>query len=278
MRSGDFSLVELQNWMQGMLVKYVPVTNSRGGEAIRVEEMVNSSKRLNATHHLDIYRHSYIARLRACMQNQFSVLAYALGTDLFEAFADQYLDTYPSESYTLNTLGENFATFLEETRPDAAFDEKEDWPDFMIELAGFEYALSVIFDEHAEEQNHVATAETPDDQLKLAPVFHLFQHQYPVCKYYLDFSQQQDPELPFPEESYCVVTRRNYKLGLFTIRAAQYYFLLSMQQGKSVDEAKQGLTNNFNFAPQKVDTIWPEWKRNFIASGFFDELRGCELK
>ncbi|WP_259070466.1 DNA-binding domain-containing protein [Mucilaginibacter sp. X4EP1] len=272
MGGDDFSLVELQNWMQGMLVKYVPVTNSRGGEAVTVEDLVNSSKRLNAIRHLDIYRHSYIARLRACMQNQFSALTYALGADLFEAFADQFLDTYPSESYTLNTLGEKFATFLEETRPDKELNEKETWPDFMIELAGFEYALSVIFDEPAEEHRPIATEETPDGNLRLAPVFHLFKHQYPVCKYYLDFSQQQEPELPFPEESYCVVTRRNYKLGLFTIRAAQYYFLLRMQQGKSVELAKQDLISGFKFKADDVDAIWPQWKKNFITSGFFDAV------
>jgi Putative DNA-binding domain len=268
----SFSLIELQNWMQGMLVKHVPVSDNHRGEVIKIEEMVNSSKRLNAIHHLNIYRHSYIARLRACMQNQFSALAYALGADLFEAFADQYLDTYPSESYTLNTLGEKFASFLEKTRPDAELDEKETWPDFMIELAGFEYALSVIFDEHAEEHHPIATLDTADNQLKLTPVFHLFQHQYPVCKYYLDFSQQQEPELPFSEESYCVINRRNYKLGLFTVKGAQYYFLLSMQQGRSVDEAKQDLISRFNFNPADVDAIWPEWKKNFITSGFFDAV------
>src|SRR6202008_4858565 len=111
-----------------------------------VEDIVNQSQRLSAVHHLDLYRHSYIARLRSCMQSQFSALAYALGSELFELFADQYLDTYPSESYTLNTLGEKFAIFLQEPRPDAGQEPKETWPDFMIELAGFEYALSKIFD------------------------------------------------------------------------------------------------------------------------------------
>lgn len=269
MENSAFSLTQLQNWMQGMLVHHVPLDNSNITEPVGVEQVVNSTRRLSAVRHLDIYRHSYIARLRACMQSQFSALAYALGNELFELFADQYLDAYPSHSYTLNTLGEKFPAFLAETRPDAGEEEKETWPDFMIELAGFEYALSGIFDEHANGNSTAAPNDTPDELLTLAPVLHLFHHQFPICSYYLEFSQGKEPELPFAEESYCAVTRHNYKLGLFTIRGSQYYFLKSMQQGNSVDEAKNNLVKTFNIDRAELDKIWPEWKKNFIEAGFF---------
>ena len=267
MNPNNFSLTQLQNWMQGMLVHHAPVNDIAVPAA--VEDVVNPSQRLSAAHHLDIYRHSYIARLRSCMQSQFSALAYALGSELFELFADQYLDTYPSESYTLNTLGQKFALFLQETRPDAGQEEKETWPDFMIELAGFEYALSEIFDEHADEPHTFVSLDTPDEQLKLVPVFHLFQHQYPICAYYLEFIQEKKPDLPFPEESYCAVTRHNYKLALFTIRTAQYHFLKNMQQGDSIEAAKDNLIKTFNFSRHDFDKIWPEWKKGFIEAGFF---------
>lgn len=267
MDTENFSLVQLQQWMQGMLIHHVPVESlHEGGIAVPVEQVINASEQLSAVYHLDIYRYSYIARLRSCMQSQFSALNYALGSELFQLFADQYLDTYPSESYSLNTLGEKFPAFLEETRPDK--EAKETWPDFMIELAGFEYALSVIFDEPAIDDHQAAAMDVPDDKLILTPVFHLMQHQFPVCNYYLEFSQGKEPELPFPEESYCVVVRRNYKLGLFGIRAAQYYFLSNMQQTHSVDAAKSMLINEMGVPISEFDRVWPEWKKSFIASGF----------
>lgn len=264
MQSNDFSLVELQNWMQGMLVHNVPVTDGN----VVAEDIVNASKRLSAVRHLNIYRQSYIARLRACMQSQFSALAYALGDELFQAFADQYLDSCPSESYTLNTLGEKFPAFLQQTRPDANEEQKESWPDFMIELAEFEYALSAIFDEKVVESGNFATDDTSDESLKITPLIRLFHHHFPICNYYLEFSQDKKPELPFPEESFCAVTRRDYKLGLFNIREAQYYFLQSMQQGHSVSGAKDELTKNFHSDRDDLEAIWPKWKKNFIASGF----------
>jgi hypothetical protein len=265
MNDHDFSLPQIQNWMQGMLVQHVAVV----GDDMEVNDIVRSSKRLSAVNHLDVYRHSYIARLRACMQTQFSALSYALGAQLFQSFADQYLDANPSGSYTLNTLGEKFADFLQQTRPDAGDEQKETWPDFMIELADFEYSLSVIFDQHAIENNTVPAEDTPDELLKLIPVVRLFKHRFPVCQYYLQFNQGNEPHLPFPEESFCAVTRRDNKLGLFTIKGAQYYFLAAMQQGRSVKEAGDELIKTFHFDKAKFAAIWPAWKKNFITSGFF---------
>ncbi|KAA5532335.1 DUF2063 domain-containing protein [Taibaiella lutea] len=273
MGTENFSLDELQQWMQGMLIYHVPVESNFGTNAgAPVEDIVNASQRLSAVSHLDIYRYSYIARLRSCMQSQFSALTYALGNELFQLFADQYLDTYPSESYSLNTLGQHFSSFLEETRPDK--EAKESWPDFMIELAGFEYTLSVIFDEYAIDTNTAATIDTPDNMLVLHPVFHLLSHRFPICNYYLEFSQGKEPELPFPEESYCAVIRLNYKLGLFSIRAAQYFFLKRMQETHSFEKAKTMLINEKGIPQTEFDRVWPEWKMNFIASGFFIEQPG----
>jgi hypothetical protein len=267
MSPNNFSLPQLQNWMQTMLLQ--PDVNDDIGIQQQVNNLINSSQRLSAVRHLDIYRQSYIARLRACMQNQFAALAYALGTELFELFADQYLEANPSDSYTLNTLGERFPAFLQATRPDAAAEQKESWPDFMVELAGFEYALSGIFDEHAIECNDMPTDDAPDDELRLTPVFHLFHHQFPICNYYLQYCQNKTPQLPLAQESFCVVTRLNYKLGLFPIRGAQYYFLERMKSGKPVNEAASDLIDRFNFSRKEFDAIWPEWRRSFIASGFF---------
>ncbi len=268
MSEAEFSLCQLQNWMLGMLVPHGPVVNRQNHGDLNVASIVKESQRLSAVKHLDIYRDSYIARLRACLQNQFGAVAYALGDGLFESFANQYLDAYPSESYTLNMLGERFADFLEEIRPDAGFEEKEIWPDFMIELAEFEYALSELFDDRTIENNVVPAFDTPDELLRLNPVFGLFRHHFPICRYYLDFTQDKKPELPLPEDSFCAVTRRHYKLNLFPIRSTQYYFLKIMQKGKSVEDAKKEFVKTFDFDRKEMEIIWPVWRKKFIEWGF----------
>jgi hypothetical protein len=261
----QFTLAQMQHWMQSALIR------PDGGDApsANPEYLINGSSRLTAARHLNIYRQSYIARLRECMKNQFSALAYALGEELFQMFADQYLDAYPSDSYTLNELGRRFPDFLEETRPDAGEEEKESWIDFIIQLARFEYSLSLIFDEHSDHENALATASTPDAQLKLAPSLHLFQHPYPICRYYLDVTRKQNPELPLEEDSYCVVTRNNYRLSLLQIKPAQYYFLEILARRDSIAQAKEHFVNTYNFDAQRLDEAWKHWRKSFIAAGFF---------
>ncbi|MCD9186128.1 MAG: DNA-binding domain-containing protein [Pyrinomonadaceae bacterium] len=255
------NLAQIQNWMQSVLV-------SPEFDSANTADFVNDSSRLSAERHLRIYRQSYIARLRDCMKNQFSALAFALGEDLFQMFADQYLEAYPSGSYTLNDLGKNFAAHLQETRPDAGSAEKESWIDFMIELANFEYSLSIIFDEHADEKIVLADDSTTDESLKLIPVFHLFRHTYPVCRYYLDVVNKNEPELPFEETSFCTVSRYNFRLNLLEINPAQYFFLEKLRDGESVAEAKDQTVYKFGFDAKDFENVWQMWRKNFIAADF----------
>jgi len=255
-----FTLGQLQGWMQHALIR-------READA-RAANFVMDSSRLDAEKHLGIYRRSYIARLRECMKNQFSALEYALGAELFQMFADEFLNAYPSENYTLGTLGERFPDFLEATRPQ---DEGETWPDFMIELARFEYALSGVFDEKCEEEFTLASSKTPNENLRLVPIFHLFRHRYPVRQYYLDATKKKEPELPFEGASFCAVTRRNYRLGLTELKEGQYLLLERMAAGDTVSEAKAYLVENRGFEREKLEAVWPEWRKGFVKSGFFRE-------
>ncbi|RWX00964.1 HvfC/BufC N-terminal domain-containing protein [Flavobacterium cerinum] len=257
-------IAEIQNWMQAMLIQHVPISHLD----VTTADMVNDSKRLSAAQHLTIYRQSYIARLRACMQSQFKCLAHALGELLFQDFADEYLDSNPSASYTLNNLGEKFPLFLEMNRPDAESEEKEEWPDFMIELAAFEYALSEIFDMQGTDDINIPDSNTPDHLLITSPTLHLFEYKFPICSYYLDFNANLSPNLPFPQKSHCAVSRQNYKLGLFNLGIDQYYFLNCIKEGASIQEAKDKLIEFYNFERSNFEKIWPIWRRNFIVSGF----------
>jgi hypothetical protein len=257
--SNSFTFEQLQDWMQMALVKREAVSGAA--------DFVNKSSRLTAEQHFGIYRRSYIARLRECMKNQFSALNYALGDDLFRMFADEYLAAYPSEDYTLSELGRKFPDFLEATRPK---DTGETWPDFMIELAQFEFELSGIFDMHAEEVE-TASENVADEDLRLVPIFRLFTHRYPVCRYYLETTKKRNPELPFERESFCAVTRRNYRLGLTELKEGQYLFLERMSAGETVSQAKKYLINQCGFEREKLENIWPEWKAGFLRSGFFRE-------
>jgi hypothetical protein len=263
--SKPFTLAQMQSWMQSALVQ---PNGQRPND--KPESLIDESSRLTAARHLSIYRQSYIARLRECMKNQFSALSYALGEELFQMFADEFLQMHPSDSYTLNELGRKFPDFLEETRPDKEQEAKESWIDFMIELARFEYALAEVFDAHAEEIKP-ADESVPDEKLKLAPLLRIFYHRYPICRYYLDVTRKNAPELPFEEESFAVVARNNYRLSLLELKPGQYYFLERLLKGDSVPKAKKHFVDNYGFDAKRLDNAWKEWRKAFLTAGFFRE-------
>ncbi|MEM6686628.1 MAG: DNA-binding domain-containing protein, partial [Bacteroidota bacterium] len=231
------SFAEIQQWMQQQLMH-----PQFSGD---YETYVNSTSKLSAKQHVQIYQRSYIARLRDCMEAQFPALCYALGRPLFLQFADWYLLEYPSKSYTLGDLGQYFGQFLAETRPDKEAAVKESWPDFMIELAKFEFLVNTSFDEKAAENHQIATPESDESRLQLVPVCYILQHNFPISEYYKAAVNERKPELPFAQESHCVLLRRNYRLGLFELTPLQYHFLKKLQQSNSISASKQFLIKTY---------------------------------
>ena len=269
----EIPLTKVQEWLQQSLLNpYARLQRPQDpGEsnAPRLEELVKSSKRLSAEQHLAIYQRSYTARLRDCMSKQFSALEYALGEDLFCGFADEYLQQYPSSNYNLILLGENFEAYLEATRPDKNERVKEDWPDFMIELARFEYAINIIFEEKANENYELATPGTAEDTLQLIPVFNLFEFQFPIRWYYSAFANEEEPDLPLPQQSFCVITRHRYKLAIHDLNQGQYLFLQYLKAGLSIAQAKEQFSSQKTVDKNQLETFWPQWKEQWHKVGFF---------
>ncbi|QQX79615.1 putative DNA-binding domain-containing protein [Shewanella sp. KX20019] len=264
------SLLEMQQSMLKAITQ--PMQTDRIGF---IDSQIAASSKLSAQAHFSIYQRSYILRLQQCMASQFSTLKYALGDDLFALFATQYLQTSPSSSYTLNTLGDRFPQFLQQTRPDAELEVKEDWPDFMIELATFEIALNQLFDAEstgllADPLQIQATANTKDEQLQLVPILQLFQLSYPIIDYYRRYNDNQQPPLPLAKTSYAAVFRRNYRLGIIDLNASQYLFLKQLQQTQSINASKKQLIKQQRASTEAVDKLWARWRMYFIEMGIFN--------
>jgi Putative DNA-binding domain len=127
----------------------------------QLEAMVRRSSRLTAEERLSIYANAYYARLLECLGDCLPVLKRVVGAPVFDAFAFDYLQRYPSRSYTLDRLAENFPRFLQETRPDDAKPigaAEPGWPDFLIDLATFEWSIAKVFDGPGAEGQALLTA------------------------------------------------------------------------------------------------------------------------
>lgn len=260
------ALEHLQQWFQSALLQPQNLPTNSVGENLLPGAM------LNASACLAIYQRSYILRLRLCLAEQFPATLYALGEELFNDFADCYLADCPSNSYTLYDLGNRFADWLQANRPDrdAAADDKEDWIDFMVDLAGYECELFRLFDAPGHEGKPWPDANTNDEQLVLQPCLSLARYSYPVAWYYHEIRAGRSPAFPPHADSYAVILRRDYQTATYPVTPVHFHFLQSLANGKKISEA---LTEIAHWTEQPVEVVKQSWEKDvrgaWIAAGFF---------
>lgn len=271
------SLSATQKWMQQILVSPLSFETNPNDflpKALQndVEKLIKPNSRLSGKERLQIYQTGYLVRLRDCMAKQFVVLKYALGDELFQAFSDDYLQRYPSESYTLSNLGNRFAQFLQETRPDKNLpaEERETWPDFMIELVKLEYKITQIFDADFSAAFEYAVADTPDEQLRLVEAIELFSFKFPISQYYQKAVKGKVPVIPEPFPTYLAITRtKDFRIGLFELNRGQYIFLNLWKKHRLFVPTLSAFLEETGINHKDFQEVWPKWKGYFIDSLLF---------
>ncbi len=256
----------LQRWMLDALV--APESADRAA----IDDVVRPGARIDAAACLDIYRRSYVLRLRRCLAEQFPATRHALGAPLFDDFADTYLRDCPSDSTTLYELGRRYPGWLEANRPDrdAPDDEREDWIDFLVDLATYERELFHLFDAPGHEGQPWPDASADDDDLVLQPCLTLAQYRYPVAWYYHEVRASRSPTFPPNADSCVVVLRRDYHTTTYPVSGLHYRFLTQLRQHASIDAALDDIAAWTGRAVSVVRASWSnEVRRAWIDAGFF---------
>ncbi len=258
------NLPALQHWMLEAL------REPRSTQGI--SERLTDSPRMDARAQLAIYQRSYILRLAKCLAEQFPAMVHALGAPLFDDFAREYLAACPSDAYTLYELGRRLPAWLAESRPDRdlAADEREDWIDFLVDLARYERELFRLFDAPGHEGGVWPTGHEADAQLVLQPCLALAQYRYPVAWYYHEVRHARSPGFPPAHPSYVVIARRNYLTATFPLNPVHYQFLCGLQKLGSVDGALAAVALEFKRPLAQVRDSWHATVReSWMRAGFF---------
>jgi hypothetical protein len=252
-------------------------SGQRIGDA-EINEHILPSATLTPAERLGIYQRGYHARLLQCLEGQFNALRHALGAELFRDFGVEYLRAYPSRSPTLSDLGARFSQWLSESRPDLNTPEKEPWIDFMIDLARYEWAVYCFFDKPGHEGRPLATAQTADAELVVQTTLELHQFTFPVASYYHAVAAGDTaPPIPAPEDSYLVIVRKNYQIGILRLAEPQHHFLGLLARGQSVPDALRALAEAHRLPVSSVTEAWTRWKGPWCASGLFGLRLDSEL-
>ncbi len=292
MPRSSHELGQIQRWMQAVIMHPRGVEAGIESEASRsqidvppdrVEEVISRSRRLTSTERLRVYANAYYARLIECLHEEFPALVHALGETTFDGFALEYLQAYPSGSYTLATLGRNFPRFLAETRPaDTAGQDGPGWPDFLIDLATVERTYSEVFDGPGVERERILQAEDlvgispqdwPDARLIAVPCLRLLTLRYPVHEYISAVRHKADAVIPDPAPTYLVITRREYVVRRQAVFSAEYDMLSALLAGDSVGSAIDCAASrpgvNLGVLAENLQT----WFRHWGAAGFFRAIQ-----
>lgn len=288
---GRTELESLQRWMQDAIMQreearagFAPVDDGLATVVSRgeVEGLVLPSATLTGAGRLAIYQRSYRARLLQSLQTTFPALHGALGEELFNRFALDYLREHPPHGYTLDRLADEFPLHLARTRPDADAppDRREQWPDFIVELAAFELAFIKVFDgpglEGRESPDASEITALADDRVLEArpvpaPCLRLFACSYPVHAYLLSSRRGESPGLPAPAESFVCMTRRDYRVSIHELTRTQFEFVRALDGRRSVAHAlRPGAPPDAPHQPP-VSAV-RDWLCDWAAEGFFERI------
>lgn len=259
-------LAALQRWMLDRLVQREQTDRNT------LLETVLPGANISAAQALGIYQRSYLMRLRLCLGDQFPATRHALGRELFDDFAEDYLRDCPSNTYTLYALGTRFSDWLEATRPDRDLPEaeREDWVDFMIDLARYEHELFRLFDAPGHEQSTWPEAHTADADLVLQPCLSLTQYRYPVAWYYHEVRAGNAPPFPEQRDSPTVILRRDFRTTTYPVTSVHFRFLSALQATTSIESALHVVSADTKQPIERVRRSWEQEVRAvWIAAGFF---------
>ncbi|HEY4562713.1 MAG TPA: DNA-binding domain-containing protein [Thermoanaerobaculia bacterium] len=290
------SLDVVQRWFQAVITHPDGVeTGAESDEARRLirlkrgelEAVIGRSRNLTAAERMGIYANAYYARLLECLAAYFPMLQKTLGQEIFEGFAFEYLQKYPSKSYTLDRLGENFARFLEETRPEPEEGEEPGavgWPDFLIDLAELEWATHRVFDGPGVEGKPLLTADSlqsfpaerfAEARLVPVPCLKLLTFRFPVNAYYTAIRKAEEGEevpIPDPQPEHLALTRRDFVVRRYPLTPAQHTLLETILAGAPVGEALAAAAETSHLEDDALAAALQSWFRFWVAEGFFQAI------
>jgi hypothetical protein len=277
------SLDSLQRWMQSVIVHPGGVTAGAcgndaaaalGNSATPIDDLILRSNAMTAEERLAIYNRSYFARLLECLREEYSVLARAVGEELFNSFALGYLHQHPPTSYTLADLGKQFPEFLAASRPA----EDGDWTDLVIDLARLERTVNDVFDGPGvegepplrhEDLAVIPGEEWPHTRLECAPCLQFVPVEFDVNDYFTALRRGEAPDVPARKPGHIAVTRRDYRIQRYTITSFEHAVLAALHAGSPVAAAIETAAPHFNGTDDEFAIDLRQCFFKWTAAGFF---------
>ncbi len=244
-------------------------------EGISVEEvprLVLPSTTLTAIERVGIYRGMYLLRLAEALEVDYPAVQHFLGGEAFRELVRGYINACPSQSYTLNRLGDRLPEYI---RSANGVPRRE----FLHDLARLELAVTEVFD--AAESPVLTTeqiAAIPTDaweRVRLKPIaaYRLHSFRYPVDAY-LDSVKDERHDHPRPrrQDTWLVVFRRSYVCRRLGLTRPAYDLLRGLSSGIPLGEAIATSVRKHRRRKGFEEAQFFRLFRNWVSEGIFQSV------
>ena len=256
-----------------------------------VEQFIKPNDRLSSLERIEIYNRQYWFRIIDSMYDDFPGLRAVIGDGKFNKLVIEYLDQYPSQSYTMRNLGSHLEEFIK-NNPKMVLPRL----DLALEMTQFEWAQIIAFDGPADPliDVDVLLGANPNKlKLGLQPYVTLLELHWPLDDWTIALkkslsslrgeasnavessSRKTQKAIPLPRKkmTYVAVHRHENMVYYKSLEPASYQILVALRDGKTLARAlNHGLQIGMKENP---DRDWPAeiqgWFRNWTTMGWFCE-------
>lgn len=279
--TAPMSLAALQRWFQEA------ITHPDGIAGVPSEDVARTvapSAALDSGDRLAVYADAYWARLLNCLADAFPVLCRALGEDVFNGYAAEYLERHPSHSYTLDRLGDRFSAYFDSCRLDAG-DGLAGLYGFLAELARLEWTIGCVFDGPGGERDDILGADevarlalagdaaAAGARLRTVPSLRLLELRYPANTFYTRVRALADgappPPIPGPAVERVALFRRDWVVRRQPLGRTQLALLQALQGEASLGEAVAAAAATWPDGTASLAAALGGWFRDWAAAGLF---------
>ncbi|HEV7424986.1 MAG TPA: DNA-binding domain-containing protein [Thermoanaerobaculia bacterium] len=263
----DVALAPLQEWMQAVVTYPSDVYEAADAGAIPVDDVILPSQTLQPIERIGIYHGMYMLRMIEALTGDYEAVAHFLGEHAFEHLVRDYVQEFPSRSYTMNRVGDSFPQFIATT----SLKNRT----FLHALASLELAMTQAFDEAEAEPlpadaiGSIAPEEVADARLVTIPALRLLALDYDANEAFQAFREDR-PMKPRRRKSFVAVHRRDYSVYRMPLTRESHAFLEVLAARQTIGSAIETFHGRFRRFPEQSELF--TWFRDWSAAGLFTAI------
>lgn len=263
----DLALAPLQEWMQAVVTHPADVHQAADDAPLAVDDVILPSATLQPIERVAIYHGMYMLRMIEALTVDYGALAHFLGEHAFEHLVRDYVQQFPSRSYTLNRLGDAMPEYIASSTLKRRI--------FLRDLAKLELAMTQVFDEAEAEPlpadaiASIAPERVADARITPIPALRLLSLDYDANETFQAWRDER-PMKPRREKTWLAVHRRDYGVFRMPLAREGFAFLECLVARQTIGDAITTFHRRFRRLPEQNELF--TWFRDWSAAGLFTAI------